>query len=101
MGHGSTLLLFNWAFSHAAAGTGPAFELSAASGLSRTGSTQKITHESSRGLPLPYTSGQQREDPTSHGISKAAGRTDTLNPQGIGNRESFMHARALRCSVLA
>ena len=27
MGHGSTLLLFNWVSAHAAAGTGPAFEL--------------------------------------------------------------------------
>ena len=27
MGHGSTLHSFNWVFSHAAAGTGPAFDL--------------------------------------------------------------------------
>ena len=27
MGHGSTLHRFNWVFSHAAAGTGPAFDL--------------------------------------------------------------------------
>ena len=27
MGHGSTLHTFNWVFSHAAAGTGPVFDL--------------------------------------------------------------------------